>query len=139
MGRHASGERRSRLTEAGAVGAAGVAADVRLLVTKKRLLALSAAAVVVIFGAYFGVLTAVGHRGSWLLFLIVPAGLSGVAVGALLDRAHGETSVHGEAHGEAHEEASTPLVELVEIDPDGTAKAIGGSESGPASESAAAE
>jgi hypothetical protein len=41
-----------------------------------------------VFAIYFVILAAIGHLHDWLLFLVVPAGLGGVSVGALLDRAH---------------------------------------------------
>lgn len=87
MGRHSSGERRSRLEQAGDVRA-GTVEDLRLLVSRRGLWLTSLAAVVLIFVLYFVVLVALGRQRDWLLLLIIPAGLAGVAVGALLDRAH---------------------------------------------------
>jgi hypothetical protein len=96
MGRHSSGERRSRLAPAAvdvsddARSRTGAAEDLRMLLGTRKILLFSVAAVVMIFAAYFLVLTLIGHQRSWLLLIVVPAGLSGVTVGALLDHAHRE-------------------------------------------------
>ena len=88
MGRHASGERRSRLVAAVDGEASGARADLHILLHTRRLQWLSALAIVVVFAAYFILLTVVGHQDDWLVLLIIPAGISGVIVGALLDHAH---------------------------------------------------
>jgi len=90
MGRHASGKRRSRLADSRGVGTA--VDDLRLLAAKRWLQLEALGAVAVIFGLYFGILAVIRSNGSWLLFLLVPAGLSGFVVGALLDRAHSAAS-----------------------------------------------
>jgi hypothetical protein len=87
MGRHSSGERRSRLESSGEQHP-GTVEDLRLLVGTRSLLLASLGAIILIFAGYFGVLFAVGRGRDWLLLLIIPAGLAGVTVGALLDRAH---------------------------------------------------
>jgi hypothetical protein len=87
MGRHASGERRSRLAAAPDGEASGARADLQILLHTRRLQWLSALAIAVVFAVYFLVLVVVGHEDDWLLLLIIPAGLSGVIVGALLDHA----------------------------------------------------
>jgi hypothetical protein len=130
MGRHASGQRRSRLGEAGSVATAGAVDDLRLLVRKKHVLVLSLVAVVGIFAAYYGVLALTGHRGSWLLFLIVPAGLSGFAVGALLDHAHrvraappsSEDEPAEPANPAPEDEPTEPAEPAEAADPDGFAQ-----------------
>jgi hypothetical protein len=86
VGRHSSGERRSRLETTGAeVG--GARHDLRVLLGTRRILLASVVAIVVILAGYFGVLAALGRVHDWLILLVIPAGLAGVSVGALLDHA----------------------------------------------------
>ncbi len=87
MGRHSSGESRSRLGDAADSEVAGTAADLRLIVRTRRLWWQIALILVIIVAAYIGVLLALGRLHNWLVLLVIPAGLAGISVGALLDRA----------------------------------------------------
>ncbi len=121
MGRHSSGERRSRLESSDPHP--GTVEDLRLLVSTRRLLLTSIAAVVAIFGVYFGLLVVLDRSRDWLLLLIIPAGLAGVAVGALLDRAHSarsETSARNEISARSETNArseSSAVVTADEVEP----------------------
>ena len=85
MGRHSSDERSEFDVSRSSSSAV---TDLRLLLHTRRLLLICTAVVVVIFAVYSGALVGVGRQRDWLLFLFVPLGLSGMCVGALLDRAH---------------------------------------------------
>jgi len=85
MGRHSSDEP----NEPDALPSSSSAvADLRLLLHTRRLLLICTVVVVVIFAGYSGALIGMGRQRDWLLFLFIPLGLSGVCVGALLDRAY---------------------------------------------------
>jgi hypothetical protein len=104
MGRHASGERRSRLAAAADGEVTGARADLHILLHTRRLQWLSILAIVVIFAVYFAVLAVLGHEHDWLLLLIIPAGLAGVSIGALLDYAHRDSANDAAAGGDARSE-----------------------------------
>jgi hypothetical protein len=110
MGRHSSGERRSRLAEPVEGEMTGTRADLRMLAHTRRLLVECVLAIVVILAVYFVVLAVIGRERDWLLLLIIPAGLGGVTVGALLDRAHRNHSAGdgGDSRAEEPEVAEQP-------------------------------
>jgi hypothetical protein len=105
MGRHSSGERRGRLDEPDAVSRDGARSDLRVLLHSRKLLLASAVVVVVVCGAYFGVLAALGRLHDWLIVLVIPAGIAGVCVGALLDRAQRAPGPSSEADTDAGDPA----------------------------------
>lgn len=87
MGRHSSDER-DEPDPSPSPSSSSAVADLRLLMHTRRLLLICTVVVVVIFAGYSGALVGMGRQRDWLLFLFIPLGLSGVCVGALLDRAH---------------------------------------------------
>jgi hypothetical protein len=86
MGRHvAKGSARSGETGSGSTS---TVADLQLLLRNRRLLMLCGAVVLVSFGVYFVLILALRKFDDWALFVFAPMVLSGVLVGALLDRAY---------------------------------------------------
>ena len=83
-GRHSAGGRR-RLADT--VDRSTQLSDAQLLLVSPRLRLWCTFVVVGLFGAYFGLLVALNWWSDWALYLIAPATLSGIAVGALLERA----------------------------------------------------
>lgn len=73
---------------AGAPLPPGSRGDLQLLRTRPRLQAACAGAVVVCFAIFTVVLIVLGRSDLYLIWLWVPIVVSGVAIGALLDRAH---------------------------------------------------
>jgi hypothetical protein len=66
----------------------GSRGDLQLLRTRPRLRAACAGAVVVCFAIFTVVLIVLGRSDVYLIWLWIPIVVSGVAIGALLDRAH---------------------------------------------------
>jgi hypothetical protein len=68
--------------------AAAHVSDLRLVLQTRRMMIWIGLVVLVVFGAYTGVMVAIGKQHDWLIFLFAPFAVTGIGAGALLDNAH---------------------------------------------------
>lgn len=87
-------------------------ADLHVIMRSPRLSAACVAAVVLPFLCYFAIIVGLHKTGDWALFIGAPMVLSGVLIGALLDRAYDrferqQRAPHGAAPAESRPDAET--------------------------------